>query len=227
MRSTDAEKAASRAAYNNLVTIFEASLRLLSPFMPFLTEELWHALYDNRPPQRSIALAAYPQPQAGVTDERAEREMEILQAFVTTVRELRSKAGAPPKEAIVVRVHASAAESAAILRTTAGIAKKLANISEIEEKSAALQPGGWHRSTTDFDVQIIYERKVDPAAERERLAKELARLQSERANIAEQLANQRFISKAPATVVDNSRKRADELVSLIAKAERALKELEH
>ena len=76
-------------------------------------------------------------------------------------------------------------------------------------------------------MQIVYERKVDPAAERERLAKELARLQSERANIAEQLANQRFISKAPATVVDNSRKRADELLSLIAKAERALKELEH
>src|SRR5438874_8280579 len=227
MRSTDAEKAASRAAYNNLVTVFEASLRLLSPFMPFLTEELWHALYDNRPPQRSIALAAYPQPQAGATDERAEREMEILQAFVTTVRELRSKAGVPPKEAIVVRVHASAAETSGILRATASVAKKLANISDIEEKPAALQPSGWHRSTTDFDVQIVYERKVDPAAERERLAKELARLQSERANIAEQLANQRFISKAPANVVEHSRKRAAELVSLIAKAEHALKELEH
>jgi valyl-tRNA synthetase len=222
MRSSDAEKAASRAAYNNLVTIFEASLRLLSPFMPFLTEELWHALYDNRAPLRSIALAAYPQVQAGAADEAAEREMEILQAFVTTVRELRSKAGVPPKEAVVVRVHA-AAENSAILRATSAIAQKLANISAIEETK--LQPGGWQRSTPQFDVQIVYERKVDPAAERERLAKELARLRSERANIAEQLANQRFISKAPANVVENSRKRADELVSLIAKTEHALKEI--
>ena len=226
MRSTDAEKAASRAAFNNLVTVFEASLRLLSPFMPFLTEELWHALYDSRPPLRSFALAAYPQAQASAADESAEREVEILRSFVTTVRELRAKAAIPPKEAIVVKVHASA-ETSGILRATASIAQKLANISQIEENTAALQPGGWHRSTPDFDVQVVYERKVDPAAERERLAKELARLQSERANIAEQLANQRFISKAPATVVDNSRKRADELVSLIAKAERALKELEH
>ena len=225
MRSTDAEKAASRAAFNNLVTVFEASLRLLSPFMPFLTEELWHALYDSRPPLRSIALAAYPQAQASVADESAEREVEILQSFVTTVRELRAKAAIPPKEAIVVKVHAPG-ENSGILRATASIAQKLANISQIEEKTAALDGGGWHRSTPDFDVQIVYERKVDPAAERERLAKELARLQSERANIAEQLANQRFISKAPATVVEHSRKRAAELVSLIAKAEHALKELE-
>ncbi|HTC78635.1 MAG TPA: class I tRNA ligase family protein, partial [Terriglobales bacterium] len=226
MRSTDAEKATSRAAFNNLVTVFEASLRLLSPFMPFLTEELWHALYDSRPPLRSIALAAYPQAQASAADESAEREVEILRSFVTTVRELRAKAAIPPKEAIVVKVHAPT-EKTGILRATASIAQKLANISQIEEKTAALDGGGWHRSTPDFDVQIVYERKVDPAAERERLAKELARLQSERANIAEQLANQRFISKAPANVVEHSRKRAAELVSLIAKAEHALKELGH
>ena len=226
MRSTDAEKAASRAAFNNLVTIFEAALRLLSPFMPFLTEELWHALYDSRPPLRSIALAAYPQAQASAANEAAEREVEILQSFVTTVRELRAKAAIPPKEAIVVKVHAPGKNSG-ILRATASIAQKLANISQIEEKTAALDGGGWHRSTPDFDVQIVYERRVDPAAERERLAKELARLQSERANIAEQLANQRFISKAPANVVEHSRKRDAELVSLIAKAERALKEWEH
>src|SRR5437588_1842580 len=226
MRSTDAEKAASRAAFNNLVTIFEASLRLLSPFMPFLTEELWHALYDSRPPLRSIALASYPQAQASAADESAEREVEILQSFVTTVRELRAKAAIPAKEAIVVKDHAPG-ENSGILRATASIAQKLANISLIEEKTAALDGGGWRRSTPDFDLQIVYERKVDPAAERERLAKELARLQSERANIAEQLANQRFVSKAPANVVEHSRKRAAELVSLIAKAEHALKELEH
>src|SRR5205823_14218461 len=76
MRSTDAEKAASRAAFNNLVTVFEASLRLLSPFMPFLTEELWHALYDSRPPQRSIALAAYPQGTRQNQDDDAEQQFD-------------------------------------------------------------------------------------------------------------------------------------------------------
>ena len=50
-----------RAALTTLLTTFEAALRLLSPFMPFLTEELWHALYDGGPPAKSIALSRYPQ----------------------------------------------------------------------------------------------------------------------------------------------------------------------
>ena len=56
-----ADKAQTKAALTTLVTVFEASLRLLSPFMPFITEEIWHAVYDGNPPAKSIALTQYPQ----------------------------------------------------------------------------------------------------------------------------------------------------------------------
>ena len=58
--SETAEKEKTRAALTTFVSVFEASLRLLSPFMPFITEEIWHALYDGNPPAKSIALTRYP-----------------------------------------------------------------------------------------------------------------------------------------------------------------------
>ena len=69
----------ARAAYENLISIFEGALRLLSPFMPFITEELWHAVYDGQPPAKSIALAAYPLPDPAQMNPDAETEMAILQ----------------------------------------------------------------------------------------------------------------------------------------------------
>ncbi len=51
----------ARNAYENLISVFEGALRFLSPFMPFITEELWHAVFDGKPPAKSIALVAYPQ----------------------------------------------------------------------------------------------------------------------------------------------------------------------
>src|SRR5207248_678677 len=117
-----------------------------------------------KPPRPSIALAAYPQSQ-GAVDEVAEREMQLLQSFVTSVRELRSQAGAPPREAIAVHLHAPK-ETNRILRENSVVVQKLANLSKIEEKDQALEAGGWRRSTPDFDVQIVYEKKVDVSAER-------------------------------------------------------------
>ena len=65
----------ARAAYENLISIFEGALRLLSPFMPFITEELWHAVYDGQPPAKSIALAAYPLAGSGA-DESGRRNRD-------------------------------------------------------------------------------------------------------------------------------------------------------
>ena len=74
--SETADKAATKAALTTLVSVFEAALRLLSPFMPFLTEEIWHAVYDGNPPAKSIALTRYPQAANTPADEAALAEME-------------------------------------------------------------------------------------------------------------------------------------------------------
>src|SRR5262249_6882175 len=77
-----ADRSASREALATLVGVFESALRLLSPFMPFLTEEVWHALYDNEPPEKSIALTTYPRGDAAQKTSSAIPEMDLLQRFI-------------------------------------------------------------------------------------------------------------------------------------------------
>ncbi len=91
------ERAQAHVALLNLVLVFEASLRLLSPFMPFLTEELWHAVYDGEPPAKSIALSRYPTTRAGELSVSAITEMELIQSLIIETRAVRKEAGVEEK----------------------------------------------------------------------------------------------------------------------------------
>src|SRR5439155_4218652 len=77
----------------NLVSLFEAALRLLHPVMPFITEEIWQAVYDGKPPQKSIALAVYPQTDEKQMEPRAETEMAVLQNLIVSARNARRAEG--------------------------------------------------------------------------------------------------------------------------------------
>jgi valyl-tRNA synthetase len=81
------------------------------------------------------------------------------------------------------------------------------------------------RSTARFDVHVVYEKKIDVAAERERLTKELEKMEKEMANGQRQLSNEGFLAKAPAHVVEGLRKRAEELKILREKAQLSLSQL--
>ena len=220
--SNDREQA--RAAYGNLVGIFEAALRMLSPFMPFITEELWHAVYDSNPPEKSVALAAYPQSDPAQVDTVAETEMAILQDLIVAVRNVRAELKIEPKEKLAIEIHADNAIRALIERDRASL-ERMANVETVTFVEQSLANAAGARSTARFDVRVIYERKIDVAAERERLNKDLAAMTGEIDNTTRQLANERFMAKAPAKVVDGFRQRKSELEVLIAKAKSALAEL--
>ena len=220
--SEGADKTATRAALTTLLQSFEAALRLLSPFMPFLTEELWHAIYNGEPPAKSIALTRYPQARTDSTGAQVEAQMASLQDLIVSVRALRKDLAVEEKASIPIRIHV-AKDGQAFAENTE-IIQRLARVSEIESV-AALAEGAAVRSTPQFDVQVIYEKKIDVAAERERLTKELARYEKESANAERQLGNESFLSKAPAPVVEGLRRRAAELAVLIEKTRKALEEL--
>ena len=155
--------------------------------------------------RRSIALTRYPQPRALALDDAAEREMALLQELIVEVRDLRRTLGVEDKAAVPIRLRISPRGRAEIERS-AGIVYRLARVSSIEFVQAL--PEGAVRSTASFDVAVLYERKIDPAAERERLTKDLARLEKEAANAERQLGNADFLSKAPAKVIDGLRRRS-------------------
>jgi valyl-tRNA synthetase len=216
----NADKQAARAALTTLLATFEAALRMLSPFMPFITEELWHALYNGNPPAKSIALSRYPQPFDEALDLAVESEMATLQDLIVNIRAARKELEVPEKELVPVRVrtaHGTHFEGALT------IIQRLARVSALDHVENI--EGSGVRSTPAFDVQVVYERTVDVAAERERLTKELAQFEKEQANAQRQLANEGFLAKAPAHIVDGIRKRAAELVILIEKTRRSLDQL--
>jgi valyl-tRNA synthetase len=212
-----------RAALGTLLTVFESALRLLSPFMPFITEEIWHALYENHPPAKSIALSRYPQSRTDLLDDGAEGQMIRIQELIVAVRDMRRQLGVEEKATVPILLRVPPAERAGIEQNQE-IVGRLARVSGIEFVET-MPEGTGVRSAPGFDVAVIYERTIDVAVECERLKKELARFEKEASNADRQLSNEGFLAKAPANVVEGLRRRAAELGVLIPKSRAALDSL--
>ena len=141
----DAEEsvAETRAALRTLVAVFESALRLLSPFMPFLTEEIWHALYSGLPPAKSIALSQYPQGDHRLIGEQIQKntlvDMSRLQNFIKQVRNLRKERGVPEKFEVPVKVYADPAVHETLSQNFDTI-RRLARVSEMH--ALGVKPGG-------------------------------------------------------------------------------------
>jgi valyl-tRNA synthetase len=223
-RLASSDREVARAAYGNLIGIFEAALRMLSPFMPFITEEIWHAVYDGKPPKKSIALAAYPLSDPAQVNAAAETEMAILQDLIVAVRNVRAEMKIEPKEKLTIEIHAGDEIRSLIERDRASL-ERMANVESVTFVEQSLANAAGARSTARFDVRVIYERKIDVVAERERLNKELAKMTGEFERGTAQLANEAFLGKAPEKVVNGLKHRRGELEILIAKTKSALAEL--
>ena len=216
---------AARQACTNLLTVFEASLRLLHPVMPFITEEIWHAIYDGKPPLKSIALAAYPQPDDKQIDLASETHMAVLQDLIVSIRNVRAELKVENKVNVPIQLYAHEPEIRKVIEQNQGAVARLAHVERVEfaETSLAKLPGARH--TARFDVHVVYEQKIDVAAECERLRKELEKIEKELGNNERQLSNENFLAKAPPQVVEGLRKRRQELDVLQEKAKSKMREL--
>jgi valyl-tRNA synthetase len=223
--SHTADKQATRSALTTLLSTFEAALRLLSPFMPFITEELWHAVYDGKPPAKSIALSRYPQVLEEARDTAVEEEMTQLQELIVTVRGLRKDLEMPERELAIAEIQAPT------------ILQQLATANrEIVESRARLSsfsfPAQWTlnpgntRTTASFTVGLAYEKQIDIAAERERLQKKLEQYEKVLVNADRQLKNDAFLAKAPENIVAGLKKQASEAALLRQETLDAIEKLE-
>jgi valyl-tRNA synthetase len=217
------KSAGRKAALSTLVSVFEASLRLLSPFMPFLTEEIWHALYDGNPPAKSIALTAYPKATESPADASTLAEMSLLQSLIVEVRGLRKEIGVEEKAVTPIEVRIDSGLQTA-LKTNSSMVERLARVSEVRFVKAITAERSKH-STPSFDVAVIYERTIDVRAERERLTKDIAKYEKGIAAAQRQLGNEGFLAKAPANVVEGLKKQEAETRQLLEKARAALENL--
>jgi valyl-tRNA synthetase len=227
----DARLAGTRAALTTLVSVFEASLRLLSPIMPFITEELWNAVYDGKPPAKSIALSDYPTDDHASIDKLTRRQMIHLQFIVSGIRENRKDRGVPERqivEAIVLGVRSEETAPPHDLIAENRVWLERLSSSRITETVNRDAPEYAHLSWRDVgptDIAIVYERTIDVAAERERLTKDIAKFEKGLNSAERQLGNESFLAKAPAHIVEGLKKQETETRLLLEKARAALENL--
>ena len=219
------DKDSAKVACSNLVSLFDASLRLLHPVMPFITEEIWQAMYGGKAPLKSIALAAYPQADEKQVHLAAETEMAILQDLIVSVRNLRAELKVEQKVKVPIEVFAHEAEIAKLIDENRGAVERLANVEKITFAEGSLAKLAGARHTARFDVHVVYERKIDAAAECERLKKELEKIERGIASGEKQLGNPQFLAKAPANVVETLRRQQQEGALLREKTLSKMKEL--
>src|SRR5437660_39051 len=214
-----------QTACSNLVRLFEAALRLLHPVMPFITEEIWQAVYDGKPPLKSIALAAYPAGDEKQINLASETDMAVLQDLIVSVRNLRAELKIEPKLRVPIEIYAHGNGTRELIEGNRGAVERLATVEKVMFVEASLAKQAGARSTARFDVHVAYERKIDLGAERRRLEKELEPIEREIASAEKQLGNDEFLSKAPAQVVEARRKRSQELQILRERIQKQLNEL--
>ena len=193
--------------------------------MPFITEEIWHAIYAGAPPLKSIALAPYPAADAAQIDLAAETEMAILQDLIVSVRNLRAELKVEPKVKVPIEVFAHEPEIRRLIEENRAAVERLGSVESVKFVESSLAKIAGARSTARFDVHVVYEKKIDVAAERERLNKELEKIEKEIANGQRQLGNEQFLAKAPAKVVEGLRARAQELKVLREKTVTRIQEM--
>ncbi len=198
----NADREWATVAWKNLFAAFEAALRLLHPFMPFLTEELWHTLPQKGGAQ-SIALDQFPEAHDHWKNARALEEVDGIQEVVATLRNIRAELKLDPKKRVAADFSTSDPRAGETIRTNRGAIERFAVLSELrivprqqfEVKSGAV------RSTARFDVRIAYSDTVDVAAEKTRLKKEIEGLQRAIASKEGQLGDETFRSRAPEKII--------------------------
>jgi valyl-tRNA synthetase len=224
-RLASQDTAEFQTACGNLVSLFEAALRLLHPIMPFITEEIWQAVHAGKPAIKSIALAAYPAADEKQVDLGAETDMAVLQDLIVSVRNLRAELKIEPKLRVPVEVYAHGNGTRDLIERNRAAVERLAAVDKLTFVESALAKQAGARSTARFDVHVAYERKIDVEADRVRLKQELAQMEQEIAGIEQRLGDKQFLSKAPANVVAGRRKRLQELLVLRDKTASKLREL--
>jgi len=211
------DAAKKRAAQATLVQALETALRLLHPFMPFITEELWHSLRakvkaDAWPD--SILAASYPRP--GPVDEAAEIGFGPVIGIVDAIRNIRGEMNVPFKVALEdVEIGSLGREAAATVGEELGRIHRLANVRNAvvhaDGSPPAKRPASAVAVGAGFEVRVGLVGAIDLAAELARIDKEIAKLDGDLSGIEKKLANPSFVQKAPAEVVEKDRARADEL----------------
>jgi valyl-tRNA synthetase len=210
------------AARSRILTVLEQALRLLHPFMPYITEELWlslpgvdekllHEAYKGA--QATIMLASYPEGDAALIDEEVEAEMQAVIDLISRVRNIRSEMNIKPGERVPLLISAADEKLRAVFAASTDQIARIARASDISIGEKLDAPRASARAVLGggAEVAVPLEGLIDFAQERERLVKEQVKLKAEAEKLDKQLGNPQFVERAPAEKVEELRQRVADI----------------
>ncbi|MFV0279414.1 MAG: valine--tRNA ligase [Rhodoblastus sp.] len=217
----EAVKAETRAC---VAWTLDIAFKLLHPFMPFLTEELWAIKGQAGPARESLLVLAQWPALAGLGDEAAEAEVGWVVDLITEVRSVRAEMNVPAGAQVPLVL--IGADAAAKQRATdwADTIRRLARISDLTFGDAA-PAGSAQMLVRGMSVAMPLAGAIDISAEKARLSKEIGKLDGEAAKIAAKLGNADFVSRAKEEVVEENRERLADTQAKIGKVKAALERL--
>ncbi len=220
------DPAARARTQATLVEVLETTLRLLHPFMPFITEEIWQRLPKGRGAAASIMVSRFPRVRRRDLDPAAEAAMAPIMAVVSAVRNLRSELQIPPSRTMTAIVRPPAGTVAASLLETAAAVAALTR-AELQVDPAAVRPPHSLLAIADgCEVYVPMEGLVDVEAERGRLTRELRRVEEDLGRTEAKLAREDFRQRAPAEVVAREEAKGVEQRALREKLREGLERLD-
>ncbi len=202
-----------RATYDITLQFFEILLKMMHPFMPFITEELWQALYERQPGESIMRAELHMQAPTDY-DRQLCAAVDELKEVVTNVRAVRSQKNIAPKEKLTLEV-VDAADLRPLPQGGVEALMKMANleaVSVVSEKSKG--SASFLIGTAEYAVPL--GNLIDLDAERKKLEAELQRIEGFLASVEKKLANERFVQNAPAAVVETERKKQADAQQKIA-----------
>jgi valyl-tRNA synthetase len=207
-----------------LLKVLDDILRLLHPFMPFITEEIWQQLPLNKE-DGSIMKASFPRPDGRFDGDPAADEMERVIEITTAVRNIRGEMNVPPGEQIVVLLRTKDPETIERLQRNGPLIQNLAKVGEMKigEK---IEKTGYNAFAVVHDVEIFVPMdRARMEEEARRLEKEILKIEKEIAFVNKKLSNEQFLSKAPREVVDEIREKFEQYQGVQHKLEESLKKI--
>ena len=223
-------------AQNVLAFVLDQVLRLLHPFVPFITEGIFQKLNEIAPARKLEALAGaeraealvvaqWPENMDSLLDDDAEKQIAIVQAAIRTVRDIRNNRNIAPKEMLVVSAR-SQQETVDILNRNSELIGHLAGVKEFEAGTAVVKPPNAAVAVSDATEVYVHDA-IDPEAEKQRLEKQRQQIEKAKKATEGKLANKDFVNKAKPEVVSRAREKLDELSEQLEVVEKHLSELEN
>lgn len=208
------------AVLTRAILLYEEMLKLVHPFMPFITEEIWQML-DERKDGESISISAYPEFNENMINEEAEKEIEFVQNIVTALRNIRGEMNIPLSKQINVYL-----KTDKITEEQSNYIKSLVKIDQLIVSPDIQKPKASASAVVKgCDIFVPLEGLIDLNIERQRIQKEIARLTSSLEAVKKKLSNENFVAKAPADVIEREKNKMNDWQNALEKLQSILSDL--